>query len=73
MPLHPLIAAALAKPFTHKVVTVFADGSIKEHQTRGEHEANNWAIGERRKVGMRLIDRETGEARLRVRVTVEVI
>lgn len=68
-----LIAAQLAKPMTHTVVTTYADGTTKEHQTRGEREAANWAIGERRLIGARLIDRATGEARLRVSVEVKAI
>jgi hypothetical protein len=68
-----LIAAQLAKPITHTVITTYADGSTKEHQARGEREAANWATGERRLIGARLIDRATGEARLRVSVEVKAI
>lgn len=67
---HPLIVAALAAPKTHKVVTTFDDGSTLEHLTASEAQANNWATGERRKVGMRLIDRATGQALLRTCVEV---
>lgn len=58
---HPLIAAALAAPKTHKAVTLYADGSAKEHLTSGLAQANNWATGERRKIGHDLIDRATGK------------
>lgn len=61
MTIQERIAAELAKPLTHKCVTLYADGSAKEHQTRGWPQANNWAIGELRKVGRDLIDRETGK------------
>lgn len=55
---HPLIAAALVAPMTHKVVTTYDDGRTKEHQTRNLAAAKNWAIGERRKIGRCLIDRD---------------
>lgn len=61
MNVQQLIAAELAKPMTHKCVTLYADGSAKEHQARGRAQAENWAIGERRKVGRDLIDRTTGK------------
>lgn len=57
---HPLIAAALAAPKTHAVVTTYADGTVQRHETRSLATAENWAIGERRKIGRTLIDRATG-------------
>lgn len=60
------IAAAMAKPITHLVVTTYADGSTRTHETRSAAQAENFAIGERRKVGRDLIRSETGET---VRVT----
>lgn len=48
---HPLIAAALAAPKTHKVVTVYADGETREFLTRSERTANNHAILDRRNIG----------------------
>lgn len=67
------IAAHLAKPLTHKVVTIYADGASKEHFTRSLAAANNWAIGERRKIGRKLIDRDTGKTVHVVGVTVDRI
>ena len=58
--IHPLIAAALAAPKTHKVVTTYADGRIREFPTRCVASAETHATGERRKVGRDLIDRATG-------------
>jgi hypothetical protein len=58
---HPLIAKALAAPKTHKAVTLYEDGSAKEHLTASLAQAKNWAIGERRKIGRDLIDRATGK------------
>ena len=57
---HPLIASALAQPMTHVVITTYADGLVKRHETRGINSAENYAIGERRKIGRDLISRETG-------------
>lgn len=56
------IAAALAKPITHEVITTYADGSEKRHGTRCAKSAEAYAIGERRKIGRELIDRATGKA-----------
>lgn len=58
--MNPIIAAQLAKPMTHVVLTAYADGTVKRHETRGLAQAENWAIGERRKIGKSLIDRATG-------------
>lgn len=68
---HPLIAAALAAPKTHKVVTTYEGGAVKEHETRSGATAEMYARGERRKVGRGLLDRDTGET-VRV-VSVEVV
>ncbi len=61
--MHPLIARELAKPVTHIVVTTYVNGKSRLHQARGAAQAENWAIGERRKIGQNLIDRESGEVR----------
>lgn len=57
---HPLILAALAKPITHNVVTIFADGTERSLGVRSLAAGENYAIGERRKIGRDLISRETG-------------
>lgn len=54
------INAALAMPLTHTVVTVYADGSERRHGTRSMATAENFAVGERRKIGRDLTNRETG-------------
>lgn len=59
--IHPLIAAALAAPKTHECVTLYASGEEKVFQTRSEASAENYAAGERVKMGRDLIRRETGE------------
>jgi hypothetical protein len=61
-----LIARKLAEPKRWRVVTAYADGRIKNHDTAVIGQAENWAIGERRKIGKKMIDRENGQ-------TVEVI
>ena len=66
-----IIQAALDAPKTHCVVTLYADGSVKRHETRSLATAENFAVGERRKVGRSLIDRSTGNTVQVVGVTVE--
>lgn len=67
-----LIAANLAKPITHRVVTTYSDGETLTHPARSAGAAENWAIGERRKIGRDLIRREFPHRRVRV-VSVEVV
>ena len=64
------IAAALAMPLTHTVMTTYADGKQRGHDTRSAAQAENYAIGERRKIGRDLIERATGKT-VRV-VSVEI-
>ncbi len=71
MDIASFIAAQQSKPKTHKVVTTFADGATRDHLTASEAQANNYAVGERRKIGRDLIKRETG-ATVRV-VSVDVV
>jgi hypothetical protein len=67
-----LIDAALAAPKTHCVVTLYADGSVKRHETRSQATAENFAVGERRKIGRNLIDRKGNPVEV-VGVTVETL
>jgi hypothetical protein len=71
--MHPLISAALAAPKTHRVVTIYADGRTKIHETRSLVTAENYAIGERRKIGRELIDRASGKTVRVVSVVIETI
>ncbi|RWO90910.1 hypothetical protein [Mesorhizobium sp.] len=66
-----LIKAALAAPKTHAVISTYADGSEHRHDTRNAASAENYAVGERRKIGRDLISRETGGS-VRV-VSVEIV
>jgi len=68
---HPLIASALAAPKTHCVVTAYACGKTRRHETRNKASAENYAVMERRKVGRDLIDRETGATVRVVSVSIE--
>lgn len=71
--MNALIAAHLAKPITHNVVTVYADGAERKHGVRSLDQGETFAIGERRKIGKELISRETGETVRVVSVSVEAI
>lgn len=55
------IAAHMAMLMVARVVTTYADGSSKHHDVRSLGAAENWAIGELRKIGRDLINRETGK------------
>ena len=66
-----IVAAMLARPITHEVVTKFADGAERRFGVRSAAQGENYAIGERRKIGRDLLNRDTG-AMVRV-VSVEVV
>lgn len=68
-----LIAAQAAKPITHRVTTYFEGGRVYRHDVRSAAAAENWAIGERRKIGRELRNRETGETVRVIAVTVDLI
>jgi len=59
-----------AQPREWRVTTHYANGATKTHDTHNQAGAENFAIGERRKVGRELISRETGETVSVVDVTV---
>lgn len=67
------IAAARAAPLTHRVTTTFADGAKRWHDTRSAATAEVYADGERRKIGRKLIDRETQKTVTVASVTVAPI
>lgn len=68
-----LIAANLAQPMTHRIITTYDNGRTREHRTRNLSSANNWTIGERRKIGRKLIDRTTGQIVSIVSVAIETL
>ena len=65
-PTPSIISAMLARPMTHEVVTIFADGKTRAFATRSLAQAENYAVGESRKIGRDLVNRDTGAT---VRVT----
>lgn len=50
--------AALVKPMTHAVVTKYDDGVEKRHETRNFHAAQNYVVGESRKIGLVVVRRD---------------
>ena len=68
--MHQLIAAQLAKPITHDVVTTYADGAVRTLGARSVAQAETHAIVESRKIGRALVDRNTGNTVCVVSVTV---
>lgn len=67
------LAAQLAKPLTHRVTIAYQSGATRIHDTRSLAQAENYAIGERRKIGRDLINRLTGETVRVISVTVSRI
>lgn len=55
-----LIARRLAAPKQFEIVTLFADGTSRRFETETRSQAENYAVGEKRKVGKVLKNRETG-------------
>jgi len=68
-----LIAKRLAAPKAFRVVTTYADGKTRVHETETRAQAENHAKGERANMGRDLIDRMTGETVRKVSVVVEAI
>ncbi len=56
-----LISRLQSMPKAFAVVTRFADGSERRYETATEGQARNYAVGESRKIGRDLINRETGK------------
>lgn len=61
-----LVSRMQSMPKAFAVVTRFADGAERRHETATEGQARNYAVGESRKIGRDLINRETG---VTIRVT----
>lgn len=55
------LKAQLARPLTHRVTIHYEGGATRTHDTRSEAQAENYAVGERRKIGRSLTDRMTGD------------
>lgn len=73
MNIEAFLSAKLAQPITHRVTTVYEGGAVRSHDVRSLAAAENWAIGESRKIGKSLISRETGEPVSVIAVTIDPI
>ena len=69
--MNDIIAKMQAMPKKFAVVTIMADGSTRRHETATFGQAENYAIGETRKIGRELINRETGKTVMVVSVDIE--
>lgn len=70
---HPLILAALAAPKTHKVITTYADGKVREFETRSLRTAENHSVPDRRNIGRVMLERGTDREIMIVSVEVVAI
>lgn len=52
------LTALATAPKTHAVVTCYSGGIEKRHETRCAKSAENFAVGERRKIGKTLLMRD---------------
>lgn len=68
-----LIARMKARPAAYAVVTTFVDGTARRYEVATMGQAENYATGERRKIGVPLINRDTGASVLVVSVTIEKV
>lgn len=68
-----IIAKRLEAPKAFRVVTKYDNGTERAHCTETEAQAQNWAVGERRKIGVPFIDRDNGQPVVRTSVAIETI
>lgn len=52
-----LINRTMSQPMTHVVLTTYLDGTVKRFDVRSLAAAQNYATGERHKIGRKLISR----------------
>lgn len=69
--MNEFLAAQLAKPFTHKVVTKWSNDEENALEVRSIAQANNHKITMSRMAGRDIVSRETGEKK-RV-ISIEVL
>lgn len=67
------IEARLAAPKRFRTTTTYRNGDIRHHDTETLAQAENWADGERRKIGKKVINRDTRETTFVVSVTVRAL
>lgn len=70
MDIRARLEALAAKPREWRVTTHYADGATRQHDSHSQAGAENYATGERRKIGRALRSRETGLPVRVVNVTV---
>lgn len=73
MDINERLEALARAPKTHRVTTHYAGGASRNHDTRSAATAETYAVGERRKIGRTLINRETGAEVRVIAVTVEAL
>lgn len=66
-----IVAAMLARPKTHRIVTTWTDGTVNELDTQSLRQAENHKITMSRFAGRDIISRETGQTK-RV-VSIEIV
>lgn len=69
--MNAILAAQLAKPFTHKVVTKWSNGEENVLEVRSIAQAENHKVTMSRMAGRDVVSRETGETK-RV-VSIEIV
>lgn len=73
MDIRTKLEALAAVPRGWRVTSLYADGSVRTHDSHSLAGAKNFAIGERRKIGRELIDRASGKTVRLVEVTISAI
>ncbi len=68
-----LIQKRLEAPKNFRVVTIYRDGATKAFEVETMGQAENYATGQRRKVGKELIDRFSAKRVMVVNVVIERI
>lgn len=70
MDIRERLEALAALPREWRVTTHYESGATRHHDTHTAAQAENFAIGERRKIGRDLIERATGRTVRVVKVTI---
>lgn len=71
MTIEQRLSALASGPKPFRVITAYASGEVRSLDVHSAGAAETYALGERRKIGRDLINRETGET-VRV-VSVEIV
>ena len=73
MNINEFIAARQAAPKQFRVTTEYLDGSVRAFETETAGQAENYAHGQRAKLGRDLISRDNGKTVRVINVTVSAI